>query len=125
MDIIFIDDFRIATLIGVYPREQSVPQTVEISLQIGLPAQNAGRSDDLRDTIDYAAVVERLRHELTSRHFGLLEALAEYIAELLRKDFHARWVRVSVAKPGVMPGIRRAGILIERGEKEDASATPA
>ena len=61
MDIIFIDDFRISTLIGVYPREQSVPQTVEISLQIGLPAQNAGRSDDLRDTIDYAAVVERLR----------------------------------------------------------------
>lgn len=121
MDIIFIDDFRISTLIGVYPREQSVPQTVEISLQIGLPAQNAGRSDDLRDTIDYAAVVERLRQGLSSRHFGLLEALAEYIAELLRHDFHARWVRVSVAKPGVMPGIRRAGILIERGDPRDAA----
>ncbi len=121
MDIIFIDDFRIATLIGVYPREQSVPQTVEISLQIGLPAQNAGRSDDLRDTIDYAAVVERLRQGLSSRHFGLLEALAEYIAELLRQDFHARWVRVSIAKPGVMPGIRRAGILIERGDPRDAA----
>ena len=116
MDIIFIDDLRLSTLIGIYPREQAIPQTIEISLQIGTSTANAGNSDDIRDTIDYAVVVERLRSELASRHFKLLEKLAEYIAALLLDDFGAPWVRVSIAKIGVMRDVRRVGVIIERGE---------
>jgi 7,8-dihydroneopterin aldolase/epimerase/oxygenase len=115
MDIIFIDDLRISTLIGIYPREQSIPQTVEISLQIGTSTVGAGASDDIHDTIDYATVVERLRGDLAAQHFHLLEKLAEHIANLLLTDFGARWVRVSVAKLGMMRGVRRAGVIIERG----------
>ena len=117
MDIIFIDDLRISTLIGIYPREQTIPQTVEISLQIGTSTVGAGASDDIHDTIDYAAVVDRLRSDLASQHFHLLEKLAEHVANLLLADFGARWVRVSVAKIGVMRNVRRAGVLIERGER--------
>ena len=115
MDIIFIDELRIATLIGIYPREQAVPQMLEISLQIGTSTVHAGSSDDIRDTIDYAAVVERLRADLERHHFHLLEKLAEHVAGVVLDDFGAVWVRVSVAKPGVMRGVRRAGVVIERG----------
>ena len=115
MDIIFIDDLRLSTLIGIYPREKAMPQTVEMSLQIGTSTASAGTSDDLGDTIDYAAVVERLRRELAAQHFNLLEKLAEYVAQLLLEDFHATWVRVSIAKLGMMPGVRRVGVVIERG----------
>src|SRR6185369_8520362 len=83
MDIIFIDDFRVSTQIGIYPREKAMPQTVEISLQIGTSTASAGASDDIRDTIDYAVVVDRLRRELGERHFNLLEKLADYVATLL------------------------------------------
>ena len=117
MDIIFIDDFRVSTLIGIYPREQNIPQTVEISLQIGTSTVGAGASEDIPDTIDYASVVERLRKDLAAQHFHLLEKLAEHIANLLLTDFGARWVRVSVAKLGVIRGVRRAGVIIERGER--------
>ena len=117
MDIIFIDDLRISTLIGIYPREQTLPQTIEISLQIGTSTAGAGASDDIRDTIDYAAVVERIRTDLAAQHFRLLEKLAEHIANLLLRDFGAKWIQVSVAKLGVMGGGRRAGVSIERGER--------
>lgn len=117
MDIIFIDELRISTLIGIYPREQTIPQTVEMSLQIGTSTVGAGASDDIHDTIDYAEVVERLRGDLASQHFHLLEKLAEHVANLLLTDFGARWVRVSIAKIGVMRGVRRAGVIIERGER--------
>ena len=115
MDIIFIDDLRLSTLIGIYPRERSVPQTVEISLQIGTSTVGAGASDDIGDTIDYARVVERLRAELGARHFNLLERLAEDVATLLLEDFGATWVRVSIAKLGMMSGVQRVGVVIERG----------
>ncbi|HRE18492.1 MAG TPA: dihydroneopterin aldolase, partial [Rhodocyclaceae bacterium] len=77
MDIIFIEELRVETWIGIYPREKVMPQTVEISLQIGVSTASAGASDDIRDTVDYAVVSERLRSELGARHFNLLEALAE------------------------------------------------
>ncbi|WP_301102454.1 dihydroneopterin aldolase [Propionivibrio sp.] len=115
MDIIFIDDLHLSTLIGIYPREKAVPQTVEISLQIGISTAGAGASDDVGDTINYAVVVDRLRNELETRHFNLLEKLAEYVATLLLEEFGATWVRVSIAKLGVMRGVRRIGVVIERG----------
>lgn len=118
MDIIFIEELRLSTLIGIYPREKAAPQTIEISLQIGTATAGAGATDDIRDTIDYAAVVERLRAELAKQHFHLLEKLAEHVAGLLIEDFGASWVRVSVAKLGMMRGVRRAGVIIERSRPD-------
>jgi dihydroneopterin aldolase len=114
MDIIFIDDLRVETRIGIYPREKVAPQTIEISLRIGSSTASAGASDDIRDTIDYAVVAERLRSELAEQHFNLLEKLAEYVATMLLDDFGAQWVQVSVAKLGMMRGVRRVGVVIER-----------
>lgn len=114
MDIIFIEELRVETWIGIYPREKAMPQTVEMSLQIGVSTASAGATDDIRDTVDYAVVVQRLRAELAGRHFNLLEKLAEHVATLLLEDFAAHWVRVSVAKLGMMPGVKRVGVIIER-----------
>jgi dihydroneopterin aldolase len=115
MDIIFIESLRIATLVGIYPRERALPQTVEIDLRIGRSTASAGASDDIGDTVDYAEVIERLRADLGSLHFKLLEALAEHVATLLLEEFAATWVRVSVAKLGTTRGVKRVGIVIERG----------
>ncbi len=115
MDIIFVDDLRVSTWIGIYPREKALPQTVEISLQIGADTTApAGDSDDIRDTIDYAVVVQRLRDALALQHFNLLEKLAEFTANLILQDFKACWVKVSIAKLGMIPGVRRVGVIIER-----------
>ena len=100
MDIIFIEELRAETWIGIYPREKAMSQTVEISLHIGVSTASAGASDDIRDTVDYAVVVERLRADLSGSHFNLLEKLAEHVATWLLENFAAQWVRVSIAKLG-------------------------
>ena len=114
MDLIFIDELRAETWIGIYPREKAMPQTVEISLQIGVSTVSAGASDDIRDTVDYAVVVDRLRADLAASHFNLLEKLAEHISPWLLREFAVHWVRVSVAKLGMMAGAKRVGVIIER-----------
>ena len=114
MDIIFIEELRAETWIGIYPREKAVSQMVEITLHIGVSTESAGASDDIRDTVDYAVVVERLRADLLASHFNLLEKLTEHIAAFVLQNFAAQWVRVSVAKLGMMPGVKRVGVTIER-----------
>jgi 7,8-dihydroneopterin aldolase/epimerase/oxygenase len=53
MDIIFISELRVETLVGIYDWERKVPQKIQLDLEIGLPARKSG-SDKLGDTIDYA-----------------------------------------------------------------------
>ncbi|MBB5019503.1 dihydroneopterin aldolase [Chitinivorax tropicus] len=117
MDIIFVHEVRIDTLIGVYEWERQAPQTLQLDLEIGLPQTVACQTDNINDTIDYGKVVERLRQTLAEQHFLLLEALAEHIAQLILSEFGAPWVRISVAKIGLLRGVKRVGVCIERGKR--------
>lgn len=117
MDFIFIDDLRVDAHVGIYPREQAAPQTIEISLTFGVPDE-AAHADDIAKTIDYAAVIGRIRKELSARHFNLLETLGEFVIELMLDDFKAPWVKISIAKIGVMKGVRRVGVQIERATEQ-------
>ena len=116
MDTIFISDFRVDILIGVYDWEQKVPQKVQFDLEIALPGRKSP-SDQLGDTIDYAAVVARIEASLAQNRFGLLENLAEHIAQLVMREFRSPWVKVSVTKLAALKNVKRLGVTIERGQK--------
>ncbi len=116
MDTIFLRELKIDTLIGVYDWERLIPQTLQIDLEICLPNSKACQTDDIADALDYSDIVRHLKEVLASRHFNLLEALAEHIAQILLKDFNAPWVKVSVAKLQAIRGSKMVGICIERGQ---------
>jgi dihydroneopterin aldolase len=92
---------------------KAAPQTLEISLTFGVP-DAAAQNDDIEQTIRYDAVIDRIRAELAARHFNLLETLGEYVIGLLLDEFGAPWVKISIAKMGIMKGVRRVGVQIER-----------
>lgn len=114
MDVILIQGFRVETLIGIYDWERNVPQPLEIDMEIGLPGKDAPRTDEISDTIDYGKVVLRVKEVLKSRHFSLLETLAEHLAGIVLEEFGSPWVRLSVAKLDAMNGVKRLGIRMER-----------
>lgn len=116
MDTIFISELRLEILVGVYDWERKVPQKVQFDLEIGLPARKA-KDLELGDTIDYAAVVSRIEASLAGNHIGLLENLAEHVAQLVLREFKSPWVRVSVAKLAALKHVKRLGVTIERGVK--------
>jgi dihydroneopterin aldolase len=116
VDIIFISDYRIEMLIGVYEWERRVPQTVQFDLEIGLPHRER-RSDRIGDTIDYAKVVERIEQSVRANRFLLIEALAENIAQIVMNEFGAPWVKASVTKLGAIKSVTRLGVTIERGSR--------
>lgn len=114
MDKIFLDEVRLDLIIGIYEWERKVPQTIQLDIEIGLPHSRAGQSDDVADTIDYSAVVARICETAAERHFNLVEALAEHIAHLILNEFGSPWAKVKVAKLGMLRGVKRVGVTIER-----------
>ena len=116
MDFIFIHDFRLEILIGVYEWERRVPQTIQFDLDVGLPPRDK-RTDKIGDTIDYSKIVARIAQSIGENRFLLIEALAEHIAQLVMSEFGAPWVRASVTKLGALKGVKRVGVTIERGTR--------
>ncbi len=116
MDIIFLRELKVETLIGVYEWEKRVAQTLQLDLEIALPDSRACETDDINDALNYADIVRHIQSALANRHFNLLEALAEHIAQIIIKDFKAPWVKVSVAKLQAIRNCKMVGISIERGQ---------
>ncbi|MDX5446235.1 MAG: dihydroneopterin aldolase [Zoogloeaceae bacterium] len=114
MDFIFIEELRVQAWVGIYPREKIAPQMLELNLTFGVP-DAAAEHDDIRDTIDYAEVVSRIQAELRERHFNLIETLGEFVVKMLFDEFGAPWVKLRIAKVGVMKDVRRVGVFIQRG----------
>jgi dihydroneopterin aldolase len=114
MNTIFIHDFRVTTKIGVYAWERHLPQTVRLDLEIGIADDKAFRSGDFADALDYAAVVDRLRSFAGANPHTLLERFAEAIADIVLAEFGAARVKVRVAKPNALPGVREIGVEIFR-----------
>ena len=117
MDTLFLRDFRLQMIIGIYEWERKDPQTVQFDLEIGLPHNRASLSDDVVDSINYADVAQRIRETTAQRNFNLVEALAEHTAQLVLAEFGAPWVKVCITKLAVIRDIKELGVCIERGEK--------
>lgn len=116
MDIIFLEQVKVQTKLGVPAWERMLPQTIILDIEIGYDLSNAGKSDAIADTIDYGAVVGRIRETLTDNSFQLVEALAEHVCQLILKEFGALSVKIKVAKPGILPGLKALGVIITRGK---------
>ena len=118
MDIIFLREIRLDARIGIYKREKAITQTVELDLELALPDDRVFKSGKVTDTIDYAVVIGRIRAALVEQHYGLVENLAEHVAQIILKEFRAPWVRVSIAKIGAQANARRVGVVIERSREK-------
>ena len=113
MDHIFVRDFRLQTLIGFHRRERVAPQTIRVDLEIGIANTAVFESDKVADCIDYDKVTTRIR-EVAGGHVNLVEVLAERIARMLLEEFGAAWVKVSIAKLGILKDVGLVGVTVER-----------
>jgi 7,8-dihydroneopterin aldolase/epimerase/oxygenase len=110
---VFIRELKLATIIGVYDHERLAPQTLQFDLEIGMADTAACFSDDITDTVDYGAVVNRIRQELALHQFFLLERLAQHLGKILIQEFHVPWVRISIAKTGILPDVNQVGVNLK------------
>ena len=117
MDIIYINDLRIDTVIGVFDWERRVRQRVILDLEMGADIRRAAASDRLEDTLNYKAVAKRLIEFVGHSEFQLVETLAERIAELVMQEFNVPWLRLRLNKQGAVRGARDVGVIIERGAR--------
>ncbi len=117
MDIIYLKDLRINTVIGVYDWERKIKQIVILDLEMATDIGKAAKSDNIEDTLDYKSVAKRIIGFVEESQFNLVETLAERIAEIVLNEFNVSWCRLNLNKKGAVKGVRNIGVIIERGEQ--------
>ncbi len=122
MDTIFLNDLRVETVIGIFDWERKVRQTVSIDLEMAADIRRAAATDAIEDTLNYKAVAKRLIGFVEAADFGLVETLAERIAEIVVTEFDVPRVKVTLHKPGAVRGSKDVGVIIEREPSDYAEA---
>ncbi len=113
-DIVFIDDLRINTIIGIYEWEREVKQTVALDIEMAADNTIPAGSENIEDALNYKAVAKRLIAFTEVSQFQLVETLAERLAEIIIAEFNVPWLRLKLSKLGAVTGARSVGVIIER-----------
>jgi dihydroneopterin aldolase len=99
--------------IGVTDEERRERQKIEVDLELYADLEEAGRTGDLRRTLDYRAVCDAVRGLLESTTFNLIEAAARATLDLVMERFPARRAVVRVRK-FVLPRVAHVEVQMER-----------
>jgi 7,8-dihydroneopterin aldolase/epimerase/oxygenase len=117
MDIVYVRGLEVKTVIGVYDWEREIKQPVVVDLDMACDFSDAAKTDEHQYVLDYKIVCVRVTEFIEKSKLQLLEAMAEEIAKLIRKEFNVPWVRVRVGKPAAITGAKEVGVVIERGTR--------
>jgi len=117
MDIVYIRELQVETVIGIYDWEREVRQTVSLDLEMGTDIRAAAATEDIESTLNYKTVAKRLIAFISQSEFLLVETMAEEIAQIVQDEFNVPWLRLRLSKPGAVRGARDVGVIIERGER--------
>lgn len=119
MDIVFIRELKVQTVIGAFEWERKIRQTVVLDLEMAADIAKPATSDQLEHALDYKAVADRISGFIEESQFHLVETLAESVAGILRTEFGIKWLRLRVSKPGAIKAAKDVGVLIERGQQDE------
>ncbi|HIG61846.1 MAG TPA: dihydroneopterin aldolase [Gammaproteobacteria bacterium] len=116
IDIIAIQSLQVDTVIGVYPRERKIKQTILVDLELHKDLSQSASSDQLEHTLDYDQLSRDLAEFISKSSFKLIEALASEIADYVMTHFSVAGLRITVHKPGAIALAKNVSVTLHRGQ---------
>ncbi|MGO3733041.1 MAG: dihydroneopterin aldolase [Vagococcus sp.] len=82
-----INNMLVYTYNGVMGEEKILGQKLELDIEVSLPLEEAGKTDDLTKTISYADIYSDIKHDLEQTSYDLIEAVTYHVLDLLGKKY--------------------------------------
>lgn len=118
MDEIRIKNLEVFANHGVFPEETKLGQKFLVSAVLEADLRQAGRRDDIGQSVDYGEACHAIHDFLREHTYQLIEAAAEHLAEHLLLNFdRLRRVEIELQKPWAPIGLplETASVHISRG----------
>ena len=118
-DRIQIKDLLVRAIIGINDDERENRQDVVINITVYADTRLAGRSDDIRDAVNYRTITKQIVALVERSRYFLVEKMAEEISRHCLTDERVERVEVSIEKTSALRFARSVGVTIERA-RDDA-----
>ena len=116
MDKILIKDLLTRGIVGINDWEREKLQDILVNLEIDYDLNQAGLTDDIKDTLNYKALTKSIIKHIENNKPYLVEKLATDIANIAIKQ-GALKVKVRVEKPMALRFADSVGVEIVRERK--------
>jgi len=111
---VFVRDLELDALVGVYAHEKEAHQPIIVNIDLTVDEGLEPSEDNLTNVVCYETIVKKVKSILEDGHIGLVETLAERIAERSLEDKRVAAVRIRVEKLNAIAEARSVGVEIER-----------
>lgn len=111
---IFINDLMIQTSIGIYPDEKAALQPIRLTVEVMVKEFPENMMDEIENVLSYEDVHNVITHHVKSRHFNLVETLAEELATLILNFSQAISVTLKIEKFNKFENTGTVGVSITR-----------
>lgn len=111
---VLIEKLEVEASIGVFDWEKQIKQRLVFDLILDCNFSLAAKSDAIEDAVDYAAVCEEVERITLTKHYELLECLADTIVEALLTQFNILAIDLKISKPGAVPQANSVGVRVTR-----------
>ena len=111
MDKIHIEGLEVLALIGVYDWERDHQQRLIVDIELSADLSEAARTDDVNNTLNYAAIAQGISNFAAKSDFKLIEALASHMADWLLQSFpKLKTVRLKLSKPDILANAKNVAV---------------
>ena len=120
-DKIFVNGLVLHAYHGVMPHEAKVGQPFTLDLVLDIDLAEASRSDMLKATVSYEALVKIASEAFCAHRYRLVEAAAGAVADaVLERYTQVRGIRITVRKPHapIAATFDDVGVTIERAREQ-------
>ena len=106
---LFLNGIEVDCIIGDRPDERIRTQRLLVDVALKVDGR-AEETDELRDTVDYAELSERIRSALVAAKCKMLERAAKIVCDVCRAESKVVSAQVSVTKSGAVLGLKSASV---------------
>ena len=99
-------------IIGERPDERTRLQRLHVDVVLTID-DTAAETDELADTVDYAALTEGIRAVLVATQCKMIERAAKVVCDFCLKDAKVSAAKVCVTKSGAIEHLESASAVIE------------
>ena len=110
--ILEINGIEVECIIGELPYERKTPQKLLVDLKLTI-ADDAAHTDRLEDTVDYAALADKVRAALVEAKCRMIERAAYLTAQTSLLCNNVLAVEARVVKSGAVRGIASASATVK------------
>lgn len=107
-----LNGIEVDCVIGERPDERCRDQRLVVDVVLSVDA-TADETDELCDTVDYAALVDRIRSVLIDAKCKMIERAARLVLEACRAEPKVSYADVTVTKSGAVPCMKSASVRIK------------